>query len=198
MKTVSLSLVTLFPLFLGGVIRASAEDLPAGVADHGKILFQQSCAICHANATAADGSVVVKQGPSLVDVFGRKAATGANFHYTDALSNCGLTWDAPTLDKFLAGPSVLVPGTNMPIVVAQDQDRQDLIAYLKTLHAPAPSSAPAPVAPAQPKPVGNPEGDWTQAAPGVKHHITVADLPAPFATTSVGNGPKTVKQPDGA
>jgi glucose/arabinose dehydrogenase len=186
----------LVAFFLAIAVHTSAQNGASGDAAHGKALFQQSCAICHADAPAADGSAVVKQGPSLVDIFGRKAATGANFNYTAALTNSGLTWDAPTLDKFLAGPANLVPGTNMPITVAQGQDRQDLIAYLKTLHN-QPAGAP-PVAPASPKPVGSVEGDWTSAAPGVKHHITVADLPAPFATTSAGNGPKTVKQPDGA
>ena len=30
------------------------------------------------------------------------------------------------------------------------------------------------------------------------HHITVADLPAPFATEAANNGPKVVPRPEGA
>jgi glucose/arabinose dehydrogenase len=38
-------------------------------------------------------------------------------------------------------------------------------------------------------------GDWTTDRPGVRRRITVADLPKPFATNSVDNGPKLVKRP---
>ncbi|MBX3188504.1 MAG: sorbosone dehydrogenase family protein [Labilithrix sp.] len=41
-------------------------------------------------------------------------------------------------------------------------------------------------------------GDWTSDAPGVRRKLTLADLPAPFATRSVDNGPSVVKRPDGA
>ena len=39
------------------------------------------------------------------------------------------------------------------------------------------------------------DADWRVAAPDVKHHLTLADLPPPYYTTSSGNGPKGVKQP---
>src|SRR5262249_50604187 len=45
---------------------------------------------------------------------------------------------------------------------------------------------------------GNDPSDWQRAAPGVQHHITTADLPAPFATSSAGNGPKVVPPPANA
>ena len=35
-------------------------------------------------------------------------------------------------------------------------------------------------------------GDWTSDAPGVRRKLTVADLPPPYATESVDNGPKVV------
>src|SRR5436305_996448 len=41
-------------------------------------------------------------------------------------------------------------------------------------------------------------GDWTTDAPGVRHHITPADLPQPYATRSVDAGSRVVKRPDGA
>ena len=40
--------------------------------------------------------------------------------------------------------------------------------------------------------------DYRQQRPGVVHHITVADLPEPFATESAANGPTVVPRPDGA
>src|SRR5713226_5546492 len=41
-------------------------------------------------------------------------------------------------------------------------------------------------------------GDWSTDAPGVWRHITVADMPKPFESPSVNNGPKLVKRPEGA
>ena len=41
-------------------------------------------------------------------------------------------------------------------------------------------------------------GDWSTDRPGVRRKITVNDLPAPFATESVDNGPKIVARPEGA
>jgi glucose/arabinose dehydrogenase len=40
--------------------------------------------------------------------------------------------------------------------------------------------------------------DFRKESPGVIRKITVADLPAPFATKSAGNGPKVVPRPEGA
>jgi len=41
-------------------------------------------------------------------------------------------------------------------------------------------------------------GDWTTDAPGVRRLITATDLPAPYDTPSVDNGPKMVPRPNGA
>ncbi|AIE85923.1 PQQ-dependent sugar dehydrogenase [Fimbriimonas ginsengisoli] len=41
-------------------------------------------------------------------------------------------------------------------------------------------------------------GDWTTDAPGVRRKITVADLPRPYATRSVDNGPFMIRRPQGA
>ena len=188
-------------LFLAGFgtrSEALGQVSQTGDPGHGKILFQQSCAICHADSLGDDNAPITKQGPSLVGVLGRHAGSLANFNYSEAIRNSGLIWDAPTLDHFLTSPSTAVPGTTMPISVAVAGDRLDLIAYLSTLKMPAGVSPTANPAPA---PVSSPSsdpGDWRNAAPGVTHHITLADLPAPYATRSSGNGPKVVKPPANA
>ena len=41
-------------------------------------------------------------------------------------------------------------------------------------------------------------GDWTTDAPGVRRLITLRDLPDPYASPSVDNGPQLVKRPEGA
>jgi glucose/arabinose dehydrogenase len=47
-------------------------------------------------------------------------------------------------------------------------------------------------------PKTSPFHDYRGDKPGTVHRITLADLPAPFATESVQNGPKLVPRPEGA
>jgi glucose/arabinose dehydrogenase len=175
---------------------ALAQD-PNGDVSHGKTLFQQNCAVCHADMLGPGNTTITRQGPSLVGVFGRRAGDGPNFNYTKSLKESGLTWDASTLDHFLTNPTAMVPGTTMVMIVANAADRADVIGYLSSL------KAPAEVATAEETPLpafgnkGDP-GDWRNAAPGVKHHITLADLPSPYSTRSAGNGPDVVRQPANA
>jgi glucose/arabinose dehydrogenase len=177
---------------------ATAQEPKIGDSAHGRVLFEQSCALCHAASLGPDGAEVIKQGPSLAGVMGRRAGAGTSFNYTKALSGSGLTWNAGTLDKFLANPSTDVPGTTMPVAVANLSDRADLIAYLGTLSAsPAKATAALPTPTPAAAPVDDP-GSWQHAAPGVKHHLTLADLPPNFATRSAGNGPHIIKPPEGA
>lgn len=174
-----------------GILMAGAGQAFAAGADsaQGKIYFQQSCAICHADA-AGEGS---RQGPSLVGVVGRRAGSAPEFNYTGALHNSGLTWDDASLDHYLANPAAAVPGTAMPIAVEKPEDRANVIAYLQTLKGAAPAAA----ASAPAVSAGDPN-DWQNAAPGVVHHFKLADLPKPFSTRSPGNGPRDVRQPSGA
>src|SRR5688500_104069 len=65
---------------------------------------------------------------------------------------------------------------------------------------PAPAQQPA-AADAAAKPVlkgKDAMGDWSTDAPGVRRHLTAADMPAPNATKSVDNGPKKVARPKDA
>jgi glucose/arabinose dehydrogenase len=47
-------------------------------------------------------------------------------------------------------------------------------------------------------PSAPPNADWTADSPGTRHKFTVADLPVPYATKSVDNGPREVRRPSGA
>ena len=181
-------------LIIGGM-SAGAQVPQGGDAAQGKHFFQANCALCHSDSTAQGNAGVAKEGPTLVGILGRPAASDPNFTYTDAMRHSGLTWDAPTLDKFLTNPQGMVPQTTMPIAVAKAEDRQNVIAYLATLKMTAGVTANASGPTAAP---GTDMNDWQHEAPGVKHHFTVADLPAPYATRSAGNGPRVVRKPDDA
>ena len=183
-------------LLLFAFNRALGQE-PSGDSGHGRTLFQQNCAICHADTLGPGNTAISRQGPSLVGVFGRRAGAGPNFNYTKSLKESALTWDRSTLDRFLTNPMALVPGTTMAMIVANPADRADVIGYLSSLGAPVE----AVTAEATPVPgLRNKQdpGDWRNAAPGVKHHITLADLPPPYSSRSAGNGPDVVRQPANA
>ena len=175
---------------------AAAQVPPVGNAGQGRIFFQQNCATCHADTLGPGNTPIMGQGPSLVGVFDRRAGSVPNFSFTPALSGSDVTWDSATLERFLANPTAMVPGTTMPVSVANSSDRSNVIAYLATLKPQAQVSQTANRASAS-APETN-SGDWRHAAPGVEHHFTLADLPAPYSTTSSGNSPQVVTQPANA
>lgn len=70
-------------------------------------------------------------GPNLYGVFGTKAAEVPGFSFSDAMKSSGLTWDAPTLDKWITDPRAVLPQTKMTFLGVKDaKDRADIIAYL--------------------------------------------------------------------
>jgi cytochrome c len=85
------------------------------------------CTVCHAATTQN------RTGPGLAGVVGRPAGSVIGYKYSPALTASGITWDEATLDRFLEAPAKLVPGTRMTIALPKADDRQDVIAYLKTL-----------------------------------------------------------------
>jgi cytochrome c len=86
------------------------------------------CAPCHSTKPGEN-----KIGPSLAGVFGRKSGTEPGYNYSSAMKGLNVTWDEKTLDEYLQGPGKFVRGTKMVYFVPNEKDRQDIIAYLKTL-----------------------------------------------------------------
>jgi cytochrome c len=100
---------------------AFAQDAARG----GK-LFEE-CRACHALERGTQSV-----GPDLHGVFGRKAGTLEEFRYSPALKRSGITWDAKTLDTYIADPQAAIPQNRMPYAgMPTQQDRADLIRYLK-------------------------------------------------------------------
>jgi cytochrome c len=116
------SCAAFFALGLLTALGAQAQDAAAG-----KVGFAP-CAACH----SVDGSNGT--GPSLLGVLGRKSGSLAGFRYSRALKAAGTTWDAATLDAYIADPQKAVPGNVMPFSgVADATQRADIVAYLGTL-----------------------------------------------------------------
>ena len=106
-----------------------AEDMP-----NGERQFMRKCSICH---TLSKGSAR-RAGPSLYDVFGRKAGTVPDYTYSDTLNGSSIIWDDTTIDAlFDVGPDLYIPGTKMPVQrITGARDRADLVTYLREETAP--------------------------------------------------------------
>ena len=102
-----------------------AQGAAAAVADpaHGAQIYK-TCGICH--SLDKNGA-----GPKHAGVFGRTAGTVPDYRYSPALQKSGIVWNDATLDKWLADPQALVPGTKMFFNLDNAQDRADVIEFLK-------------------------------------------------------------------
>ena len=106
---------------LAAPLTAAADD--AAVA-RGERLYER-CAACH--SLERD-----RTGPRHCGLFGRPAGAIPGFEYSRAMRASGIVWNERTLDRFLAAPLRVVPGTSMGYAGIDDaRERRDLIAYLK-------------------------------------------------------------------
>lgn len=126
MATILTATVLLSVLSIDTVFAQSAPVTTTALSGdpaRGETLYE-GCMDCH----SIDKNDV---GPKHRGVVGRRAGIVEGFRYSDALKNSGLTWDEPTLDRWLTNPGALVHGTRMFYLVKNPQDRADIIAYLK-------------------------------------------------------------------
>ena len=182
-------LITLVSLVACG---ATPADDPVA----GRKSFRQQCMLCH-TAEPDDGGGAL--GPSLSGVVGRKAADAEGFGYSRALAASKLVWDEATLDRFLAAPTKVVPGTSMTNAVPDEADRANLISYLRGVKGgtTTASAAPREGAAATATSTGN-GADWRNDQPGRVYRIDAAKLPPPFATKATRNSVKVVEKPKDA
>lgn len=99
----------------------------------------QVCAACH---SLEPGRHLT--GPSLADLFGRKAGTVAGFQrYSEALKRSDIVWNEQTLDAWLRDPAKFIPGNDMVFPgIQSDTVRRGLIAFLKSADS-NPAASPA-------------------------------------------------------
>ena len=120
--------------YAAGLAMAAALAMPAGPvraegdAAAGRTAFGK-CMACHSIKAGEN-----KIGPSLFGIVGRASHSVEGFNYSPAMKAYDVTWDAATLDHYLIDPRATVPGTKMIFAgLKNEQERQNLIAYLETL-----------------------------------------------------------------
>lgn len=118
------------------VLAFGGPALADGDAVKGKKVFKK-CAACHSLEAGKK-----KVGPDMAGIIGRKAATVEGYKYSKsfvALGETGLTWDETELMVYLENPKKYVQDklgdkkakTKMVLKVKKEDQRKDVIAYLK-------------------------------------------------------------------
>lgn len=109
-------------------ISLSLAHAADGNAANGQRLFAQTCAACHSLQLNRNMT-----GPSLANLWGRKAGSLASFpRYSAALKSSGVIWNDKTLDAWIKNPQGLIPGNAMPFPgIPNDRQRADMLAFLK-------------------------------------------------------------------
>jgi cytochrome c len=113
--------------------RFQASGNPRDPLAQGELEFARNCSICH--TLTPDGAN--RAGPTLHNLFGRKAGAVPGYPYSEALKNLGLVWTEETVARlFELGPEQVAPGSKMPLQkIADESQREALVAYLKAATA---------------------------------------------------------------
>ncbi len=115
-------------ILAASALALAGPALADGDVEAGKVVFKK-CMVCHSDVAGQN-----KIGPSLYGVVGRPSASIANYSYSNGMKAFGKTWDEPTLLNYLIAPMKTVQGTKMSFVgLADEKDRVNVVAYLKTL-----------------------------------------------------------------
>jgi cytochrome c len=139
-------------------------DVGAGEAYANKV-----CTACH---TFNQGGPA-KIGPNLYNVVGGPRAHMEGFNYSNALKSKQGPWTFDALNEWLHKPSEYAPGTRMTFEgISNDQERANVIAYLRSL-SPNPVPLPPPVAAPPPAPAS--AAPAAPAGPSIETLLASAD-----------------------
>ena len=120
MKTSILTALVLTMSFAASSV-VRAQDIAAGKSSFNK------CMACHAIGEGAKNKV----GPELNGLDGRKAGTAADYNYSEANKNSGITWSETVFKEYIKDPKAKIPGTKMVFAgIKNEKEINDLWAFL--------------------------------------------------------------------
>jgi cytochrome c len=111
---------------LVGVIAAASADESV---ESGRQLFDRHCRTCHGGTAPADSSI----GLNLAVIVGKKAGSLASGIHSQAAIDSRVVWDRESLRRFLSVPRREIPGSIMPVGVADPAELERLLDYLESL-----------------------------------------------------------------
>jgi cytochrome c len=85
---------------------ASPQGSQGVEGDSGQHAFNNACRSCH---VVREGDN--RLGPNLYKVVGRKAGSLPDYAFSSAMKETDFIWDEEKLDRFIAKPDEVVPGT---------------------------------------------------------------------------------------
>src|SRR5712672_4252328 len=107
-------------------VTAIASAAPAQDVAAGKTSFNK-CLACHAIGEGAKNKV----GPVLNGLDGRKSGTAADYSYSDANKNSGITWNKEQFLDYIKDPKAQIPGTKMLFPgIKNEKEANDLWSFL--------------------------------------------------------------------
>lgn len=141
-------------MLLGLVVLAASVSSPSysgaqlGDAAQGRTVFFNRCVHCHEplsfigltqdelsrydDSIPADANEVTWRGPSLSELFGRKAGSIPDYQYSDAMKTANVIWNEDTLQLFLLRPTAFMPGNKMHFNgLKREGEMENLLAYLR-------------------------------------------------------------------
>src|SRR5438067_4504500 len=112
---------------LAGALLVASANAETASSDRGQRVFG-ACAACHSLEPNR-----CMTGPSLAELWNRKAGTLASFpRYSPAMTSSKVVWNDKTLDEWIKDPQHVVPGSQMTFPgMKGPQQRADLLAFLK-------------------------------------------------------------------
>ena len=118
--------------FCAVVLCQTATSWAQSLSEGGK-LFETTCTPCH-NYEKGGEPDMYGQTLNLYGVLGRRAASVANFEYSEDLRKSGIVWNEATIDKFITAPKKLFSGTRMELPGVEDvETRRCIIRFLGRL-----------------------------------------------------------------
>ena len=125
MRKITLSVVAAIAS-VAGASNALAQDAAAGETSFKK------CLACHSIGEGAKSKV----GPVLNGLDGRKSGSAADFSYSDANKNSGITWNKDQFLDYIKDPKAKIPGTKMVFPgIKNEKEAGDLWAYISQFDA---------------------------------------------------------------